>query len=371
MRISVVVPTFNHARYIGEALRSVFVQDVDGLEIIVIDDGSSDDTVTIAEQLLAQQSHPYRVIRQQNRGAHAAINAGVSLAHGEYVSFLNSDDRYAPGRLPLLLAQAQRHKSRFLITRIRHIDSAGHPLPPSAPHVYHYERSLKTRTLFPTSGFELLRHNYTITTGNFFLHRSVVDEVGPFGDLALCHDWDYALRALLVEEILLSDTVLYEYRVHPHNTLRPSLSELRYAEIDDVLSAYLRHAELASNPLAPCYKNWGGYWDYFVRAELMHLAHLPKIARHLDEISHASCARKPFSLGQANATLLIQTLTKNTQRVHSLDAELAGHMEGNRPPGPTPGGILAKARNGLDKIKTLLNRTRCLVRLASKHLSQL
>ena len=327
MRVSVVVPAFNHARYIGEALRSVFVQDVDGLEIIVADDGSTDDTAAIAERLLAQQSHPYRVIRQHNRGAHAALNAGISLARGEYISLLNSDDRYLAGRLPLLLEQAQRHKRRFLITRIRHIDSTGNPLPQGAPHVYYYERSLKTRTLFPTPGFEFLRHNYTRTTGNFFLHRSLVDEVGPFGDFKLCHDWDWVLRALLIEEITLVETALYEYRVHPDNTLRPSLNELHYAEIDEVLSAYLRQAESAANPLAPCFKNWGGYWDYFARAELTHLTHLPKIARHLGEIAHASSAREACSLGQANEALLSAALVKNTQRVHSLEAEATATAE--------------------------------------------
>jgi glycosyltransferase involved in cell wall biosynthesis len=355
VRISVVVPTFNHARFIGEALRSVFVQSVDGLEIIVIDDGSSDDTATIAERLLAQQSHPYRVIRQRNRGAHAALNAGVSLARGEYVSFLNSDDRYVPGRLPLLLAQARQHKRRFLITRIRHIDGAGHPLPPGAPHVYHYERSLNARTLFPTSGFELLRHNYTITTGNFFLHRSLVDEVGPFGDLALCHDWDYALRALLVEELLLSDTALYEYRVHPQNTLRPTLNDLRYAEIDDVVSGYLRQAELAANPLAPCFKNWGGYWHYFIRAELGHLAHLPKIARFLADLSPPASAPPGFALETTSQALLIDALAKNTQRIHSLEADLAASSEPTPPDRRAHGEFFAKARIALKKIKTVLH----------------
>src|SRR6266540_3310167 len=327
MRVSVVVPAFNHARYIGEALRSVFAQEVDGLEIIVVDDGSTDDTAAIAEWLLAQQSHPYRLLRQHNRGAHAALNAGISVARGEYISVLNSDDRYVAERLPILLKHAQRHKRRFLITRIRHIDGTANPLPQGSPHVHHYERSLQTRALFPTPGFEFLRHNYTRTTGNFFLHRSLVDEIGPFRDFKVCHDWDYVLRAMLIEEIALVETPLYEYRVHPDNTLRPSLGELHYAEIDEVLSAYLRQAESAANPLAPCFKNWGGYWDQFARTELTHLAHLPKIAHHLDEIAQASSARAACVLGQANEALLIAALVENTQRIHSLEAEAAASIE--------------------------------------------
>src|SRR5687767_760646 len=197
-RVSVVVPAFNHAPYVGEALDSVLVQAVDGLEIIVIDDGSSDDTATVAEQILERQSHPYRVIRQHNRGAHAAINAGLALARGEYISLLNSDDRYVPGRIAALLDHARARNRRFLITRLRHIDSTGHPLADDTPHRYHYERCLNAMTLFPSPDFEFLRHNPASTSGNFFFHRSLPSEVGPFREYKLCHDWDYLLRALLV-----------------------------------------------------------------------------------------------------------------------------------------------------------------------------
>jgi len=369
MRVSVVVPAFNHAHYIGDALRSVLAQDVEGVEIIVVDDGSTDGTATIAEQLLAQHSRPYRVIRGPHRGAPATLNAALALARAEYVSFLNSDDRYVPGRLALLLEQAHQHERRFLITRVRQIDGAGNPLPLDAPHVEYYERSLNARALFPTSGFELLRHNYTITTGNFFLHRSLVEEVGPFGDHTLCHDWDYALRALLVEEILPVDAVLYEYRVHSRNTLRPSLEELRYAEIDELVSAYLRRAESSSNPLAPSFKNWGGYWHYFARRELTHLAHLPRIARALDDIARSSPARSVFALGAVNEALLIEALARTTQRIHSLEADLAASLRRNDPVRRARDDIFAKARSALKGVKTRLGRTRLLRRLRSKQVS--
>ena len=370
-RVSVVLPAFNHAQYIGEALNSVFVQNVDGLEIIVIDDGSRDDTATIAEGLLARQSHPYRVIRQQNRGAHAAFNTGLALARGEYISLLNSDDRYLPGRIPTLLGHARQRNSRFLVTRIQHIDSTGSPLPESTPHRYYYARTLNGVKLFPSLGFELLRHNSAVTSGNFFFHRSLMDQVGPFRDYKLCHDWDYLLRALRVEEIILLDAVLYEYRVHPNNTIRPSLIELRYAEIDDVLSEYLRRAESASNPLAPCFKNWGRYWSYFAGAELPHLAHLPKIADLLAQISHASSAPSTFSLSPANEALLIEALAKNTERIHSLQADLEAYGE-QTPARPRAGGdTFSRAGRALTKAKALLDRTRCLGRLLSKHVSQL
>jgi glycosyltransferase involved in cell wall biosynthesis len=361
-RVSVVLPAFNHARYIGEALDSVVVQNVDGLEIIVIDDGSSDDTATIAEQILERHSHPYRVIRQPNRGAHAAINAGLSLARGEYISLLNSDDRYVPGRLPTLLDHARRRNGRFLITRIRHIDGAGHPLADETPHRYYYERCLSSIELFPSAGFEFLRHNPASTSGNFFFHHSLLRQVGPFRDYKLCHDWDYLLRALLVEEVVLLDATLYEYRVHPDNTLRPAVDDLRYAEIDDVLSEYLRRAESASNPLAPCARNWGSYWSAFARAELPHLAHLPKIAAALARIAQDSSAPSTSSLSPVHEALLVEALARNRQRVQSLQADL--EAAGART-------ALARPADERTSARALLDRTRDLGRLLAKRVSQL
>jgi glycosyl transferase family 2 len=92
---SVVIPTYNRAALLSEALDSVFAQDIPSLEAVVVDDGSTDGTAGVA----AAYGGRVRYLRQANRGPAAARNAGVALAAGELIAFLDSDDLWLPGKL--------------------------------------------------------------------------------------------------------------------------------------------------------------------------------------------------------------------------------------------------------------------------------
>lgn len=93
---SVVIPVFDRAGVLGDALRSVLAQSCRDLEIIVVDDGSTDDPAAVAAGF---DDPRIRVLRQDNRGAAAARNRGIDEARGRYVAFLDSDDRFLPHHL--------------------------------------------------------------------------------------------------------------------------------------------------------------------------------------------------------------------------------------------------------------------------------
>src|SRR6266404_1901063 len=97
--ISVVIPAFNVASYLREAIASVRTEVGDCAEIIVVDDGSSDDTAAIAE---AHADSVTCIRRIRRRGAGAARNQGVAAARGRYLAFLDADDRWPAGRLRAL-----------------------------------------------------------------------------------------------------------------------------------------------------------------------------------------------------------------------------------------------------------------------------
>jgi glycosyltransferase involved in cell wall biosynthesis len=98
--VSIVIPTFNRARYLPDALDSIFRQDVDAVQTIVVDDGSTDDT----ESVIAAYGRCVRYVRQTHQGTASARNAGVALATGSFVSFLDSDDVWLPGKTKAELA---------------------------------------------------------------------------------------------------------------------------------------------------------------------------------------------------------------------------------------------------------------------------
>jgi len=102
--VSLIIATFNHARFLGAAIDSALAQTLGAVDVIVVDDGSTDDTPAV----LARYAGRVRVLRQPNRGLAAARNAGLAAARGTYVAFLDADDVMAPTKLAAQLEVLER-----------------------------------------------------------------------------------------------------------------------------------------------------------------------------------------------------------------------------------------------------------------------
>lgn len=238
--ISVIIPAYNHAEYVGEAVDSVLNQSLADLELIVIDDGSSDKT----PEVLAKYRDPrMRVTRQENQGAHAAINAGLAQATADTLTILNSDDAYHPQRLEKALALlAEQPEVSFVGSYIEIVDSGGKSL--GVKHGYqdaspwlleHPERSFRAGDDLRAA---LMTENYWSTTSNFVFRRRLYEQVGPFRSLRYVHDWDFALRgARLAQQAMLPEPLM-RYRVHPTNTIRENQAAMIF-EICWLLAVHL------------------------------------------------------------------------------------------------------------------------------------
>lgn len=239
-RVSVVIPSYNHAAFIGDAVASVLDQTWNNFELIIVDDGSKDDTLRI----LGQFDDPrIRVFAQDNRGAHAAINHGLKVADGEYLAILNSDDMYKPDRIERLIEFLERRDNIGLVgSYIEVIDDLGKSL--AVKQSYH---SLEPWPLeFPERSFRaeqnrraaLYTENFFATTSNFLFRRELWEKVGRFSPLRYTHDWDFALRAARVAELHVIPEPLMRYRVHAENTIRKDRAALIY-EICWILAVHL------------------------------------------------------------------------------------------------------------------------------------
>lgn len=113
-RLSVVVPAYNVEAYLSECLRSILSQSFRELEVIVVDDGSTDASAEVAERW-AVADRRVRVVRQHNAGLGAARNAGVSHARGDYLTFVDSDDLVAPGGYEAMMRTIERTRSDMVV----------------------------------------------------------------------------------------------------------------------------------------------------------------------------------------------------------------------------------------------------------------
>jgi glycosyltransferase involved in cell wall biosynthesis len=237
---SVVIPAYNHAAFIREAVDSVLSQTMSDLELIIVDDGSTDDT----QEVLASIHDPrLRVISQKNRGAHAAINQGLSEAQGNFRAILNSDDAYHPQRLELAANALTADPSIGIVgSYIEVIDTHGALLGIKEG----YANLDPWPVLDPTKTFKtdddlrlaLLMQNYWSTTSNFVMRDEEWKRVGAFVPLRFTHDWDFALRSLANRPAKLIKQPLLRYRIHSTNTIRANRSGMIF-EICWVLARHL------------------------------------------------------------------------------------------------------------------------------------
>jgi len=206
--VSVIIPTYNRAEYVVEAVASVSQQTYTNLEIIVIDDGSSDDTPECLEPLLKDSR--IRYLRQDNAGPAAARNKGLDAVTGEFVAFLDSDDLWLPDsvenrvrafqKLPesvgVLFADYVRELSRGETKDETFLESAGYDELFRSTHSLPEEGSESCRVM--NEAFrELQAVQCVINTPTTMIRRSVLGDLhfDPF--FRACQDWDFFTRVSL------------------------------------------------------------------------------------------------------------------------------------------------------------------------------
>jgi glycosyltransferase involved in cell wall biosynthesis len=237
--VSVVVPLYNHERYIEAALESVLCQSRSAAEIIVVDDGSTDGSAAIAQRYADRYSQ-IRFWRHPNQGAHYTINTGIHLASGNYVAILNSDDTYYPTRLEECVAVLERDSDVCAVaTGLTFIDGAG-----AATTSEWYDNA---RSFYDRSGdlsLALIRDNFFVTTSNLFVRKYIFEEIGYFSPLRYTHDLDFSLRLLACgKQVHFLEKPLLKYRVHASNTIREGSTRINI-ERAAVVAFYLYSAWL-------------------------------------------------------------------------------------------------------------------------------
>lgn len=212
-RVSVVIPAYNAARYLPQAIDSVLAQTFRDYEVIVVDDGSTDDT----PRVLSWYEDEVAVIRQPNQGRAAARNAGIAAARGEYIAFLDADDLWLPEKLERQLALFRRRPEiGWAYCDYRRLNEKG-----PEETTYLRRRGLQP----PPEGWilpELLATGVAWTM-TVVVRRECFGRVGLFDpSFPVAQDYDMWLRLAAEYEVGCVNEPLALYRRHPEQVTRSS-----------------------------------------------------------------------------------------------------------------------------------------------------
>lgn len=207
-KVSVLIPSYNHERYLPLALQSVFEQTYTDYEVVVVDDGSTDRSVEILQSYKGQ----IRLYTQANRGTYATLNRLIAESRGQYLAILNSDDLWLPTKLEKQVAVLEAHPQVGLVhTYGEFIDHEGRPLGKN-PLGYPWPRT-KTGNIIE----DLVRYN-RIVPSSAMIRRECFERLGGFReDLYGLGDWEMWLRIALHYDVGFVDEPLTLYRVHAYN----------------------------------------------------------------------------------------------------------------------------------------------------------
>ncbi len=207
--LSVIIPAYNVGKYLSAAIDSALAQTLEDIEIIVVNDGSTDDT----EAVLERYRHQARVtsITQANQGVAAARNAGIALATGRYIGCLDGDDLWHPTKAAKHVALMDANEDLDMsFSWLREIDEQGE------------ETGARPETAQDFPGFEdFLFTNLTFTGSTVVLRRSALDQVGAFdSELRSCEDHEMWIRIASIRprNIACLKEVLVDYRIHATQT---------------------------------------------------------------------------------------------------------------------------------------------------------
>lgn len=247
-RVSVILPTYNRARFLAQALDSIKAQTWTDWDLIIVDDGSTDDTETVVDRLIGEMPGAVSYVRQANKGAYGARNTGLDHATGTYVAFFDSDDLWLPHHLARCMAGLQAHPELDWVfgscTRVEH--ATGRVVDENVFYVDGTPRpflSLRTRRdgdlrIFDDpSGTECqILHGFFCGLQNSVIHRRIFDGRRFHEQYRVCEDELFLIR-------VLAEGARLAYYLEPHviyrmHELNSSVSGV--GQVDDKTLAIFR-----------------------------------------------------------------------------------------------------------------------------------
>ena len=223
--ISVIVPVYNGESFLAEALESIAAQAYAPLQVLVVDDGSTDESAAVAARCAG-----ITVLQQPHRGLNSALNHGLHCAVGDFITFLDADDRWLPGKLARQLAALQQN--------------------PAADMVFGQARQFTGQQTAddPTVVYTDPQPAYSKIT--LMARHTVFQQIGGFDESGLTHDfldWFARARQAGLQTLLLPD-LLAERRIHATNYGRTNQAELQRSYLHTLRAVVQQRRQSTETP---------------------------------------------------------------------------------------------------------------------------
>jgi glycosyltransferase involved in cell wall biosynthesis len=269
--ITIIVPSYNRCNYLSLALGSALNQTVRDYEVLVVDDGSTDDSVVMVERMQKEDSRLRILVHQINKGVSAARNTGIQDCRSKYVTFLDSDDLFARERVENLCSRLEAGQERSVV----YSDWVRVGTEEATVHAEQARASFRPEgMIFPY----LLAGSFRFTAGLIALPRKCFDEVGLYDEsLRWAEDTDMVLRLSLKFPFLFERSSTYGWRSHEGSSSNVMGRRQRLRDESRVLEKHiLKNIETldsatkrqAFNRLFGCYIS-SGQWRRLIRMSLV------------------------------------------------------------------------------------------------------
>ena len=284
VKVSVIIPCYNHGKYLPEAIQSVLSQDHPEIEIIVVDDGSSDNTKLVCEGFAG-----VKYVYQQNQGLYAARNTGIEASSGKFLVFLDADDWLLENAISINIEYLLADPSLAFVSGA-YLKVVGIE-----------KREEIKRVVVNDHHFEnLLKGNYISMHATVMYRRWAFNDTRFDLDMKACEDYDVYLQVARKFKILHHQKLIAAYRIHDENmsgdillmittALRALEKQVPHLKSNDELSAYLQGK-----------KNWVNFYSGILYVKLIKQLHLKEPNRE-DELK---------LLKQLNPLLFFKLVTK-------------------------------------------------------------
>lgn len=215
--VTVIVPAYNHELYIEECLKSVINQTYPHLQVIVINDGSKDNTGYIIEKFIGVQGRPIEYLTKNNEGLCKTLNLGIELANGKYIAFIASDDMWLPSRIEEQVLFLEQNNNIGLVFSDAYFMRYDNPTTIKysdyKPRIKkHFLNSIQNRNIY-----EALLVENIILSLTVLIRKECFEKVGFFDISLKYEDYDMWLRVCRQYPIAFIDKPLAYYRTHDSN----------------------------------------------------------------------------------------------------------------------------------------------------------